>query len=480
MSEAKTLTSLVFIPLPIISHMVSVVKLAKLLADRDERLSITILIMKLPMEGKISSLTKNPPHSRVNFVKVQTQVQHDSISTDQWMKLPKDFVGPALESQKDLVRDAVAEIMKSSSSSKIAAFVIDMFCTSMMDVANELGIPTYVFLPIGLAAVGLMLHLQSLRDDHNMDLTEYKNLDAEICVSAFTKPVPAAVWPPSVFDKESDLLDFIKRYRDTQGIIVNSFLELESHQIMSLSNDHKIPPIYPLGPILQLGGDQSNQENQNHTEIIGWLDKQPHSSVVYLCFGSNGSVDGEQVKEIAVALENSGYRFLWSLRKPPPRESFEFPGEYENPEDVLPKGFLKRTAVRGKVIGWAPQMAVLSHTAVGGFVSHSGWNSTLESLWWGVPMAVWPLAAEQQANAFLLVKEIEMAVEIKIDYNKDNNVIVGSEMIETAIRQLMDPENGVRLKVRALKEKSRLALMEGGSSFNYMKRFIENVMDDVS
>ncbi|KAL0352296.1 UNVERIFIED_CONTAM: UDP-glycosyltransferase 71A16 [Sesamum calycinum] len=95
-------------------------------------------------------------------------------------------------------------------------------------------------------------------------------------------------------------------------------------------------------------------------------------------------------------------------------------------------------------------------------------------------MAVWPLAAEQQANAFLLVKEIEMAVEIKIDYNKDNNVIVGSEMIETAIRQLMDPENGVRLKVRALKEKSRLALMEGGSSFNYMKRFIENVMDDVS
>ncbi|KAL0290067.1 UNVERIFIED_CONTAM: UDP-glycosyltransferase 71E1 [Sesamum angustifolium] len=225
---------------------------------------------------------------------------------------------------------------------------------------------------------------------------------------------------------------------------------------MALSNDHKIPPIYPLGPILRLGGDQTNQENQNHTEIIGWLDKQPHSSVVYLCFGSNGSVDGEQVKEIAVALENSGYRFLWSLRKPPPRESFEFPGEYENPEDVLPKAFLKRTAERGKVIGWAPQMAVLSHPAVGGFVSHSGWNSTLESLWWGVP---WPCGRWLRSS---------------------RPMRSCSEMIETAIRQLMDPENGVRLKVRALKEKSRLALMEGGSSFNYMKRFIENVMDDVS
>ncbi|KAL0449296.1 UNVERIFIED_CONTAM: UDP-glucose flavonoid 3-O-glucosyltransferase 6 [Sesamum latifolium] len=467
MSEA----SLVFIPLPIISHMVSAVKLAKLLADREEGLSITILIVKLPMEGKISSYIKNPPHSRVNFVKLP---QHEES-----MKFPKDFVRPALESQKDLVRDAVAEIIKSSSSSKIAGFIIDMFCTSMIDVANELGIPTYIFLPIGLAPVGLMLHLQSLRDDHNMELTEYKN--SEICVSAYTKPVPAAVWPPSVFDKESDLLDFIKRYRETQGIIVNTFLELESHQIMSLSNDEKLPPIYPLGPILQLGEDQTNQENQNHAaEIIGWLDKQPDSSVVYLCFGSNGCVDGDQVKEIAVALENSGYRFLWSLRKPPPSESFEFPGEYENPEDVLPKGFLERTTERGKVIGWAPQMAVLSHPAVGGFVSHSGWNSTLESIWWGVPMAVWPLAAEQQANAFLLVKEFAMAIEIKIDYKKDGNVIVGSEMIETAIKQLMEPENGIRLKVRALKEKSRMALMEGGSSSNYMKRFIENVMDNIS
>ncbi|KAL0378926.1 UNVERIFIED_CONTAM: UDP-glucose flavonoid 3-O-glucosyltransferase 6 [Sesamum radiatum] len=355
-----------------------------------------------------------------------------------------------------------------------------MFCTSMIDVANGFGIPTYIFLPSGLAPVGLMLHLQSLRDDHNMDLTEYKNSDAEICVPAYLKPVPTTVCPSSVFDKESDLLDFVKRYRETQGIIVNTFLEFESHQITSLSNDEKIPPIYPVGPLLQLEGDQTNPENQNHKEIFGWLDRQPDSSVVFLCFGSNGCFDGDQVKEIAMALENSGHRFLWSLRKPPSTGKIEFPGEYENPEEVLPEGFLERTIERGKVIGWAPQMAVLSHPAVGGFVSHCGWNSTLESIWCGVPMAVWPLAAEQQANAFLLVKEFEMAVEIKMDYKKDSNVIVGSETIETAIKQLMDPGNEIRLKMSALKEKSRLALMEGASSCNYLKRFIENVMDNVS
>ncbi|KAL2245882.1 UNVERIFIED_CONTAM: UDP-glucose flavonoid 3-O-glucosyltransferase 6 [Sesamum indicum] len=450
--------------------------MAKLLADRDECLSITVLIMRMPMENKISSYTKNSPDSRVNFVELP---QNESILTE-LMKYPKHFVARFVESQKDLVRDAVLEIMKSSSSCKIAGFVIDMFCTSMIDVANGLGIPTYVFVSSGSAALGLMLHLQSLRDDNNLDLTEYKNSDAEISVPTHCKPVPAKVWPSSVFDKESDLLDFVKRYRETAGIIVNTFLDLESHQIRSLSNTEKIPPIYPVGPILQFGEDQTDQEKQSHRTIFEWLDRQPLSSVVFLCFGSKGCFNEDQVKEIAVALENSGHRFLWSLRKPPSKEKIESPGEYENPEDVLPRGFLERTAEIGKVIGWAPQMEVLSHPAVGGFVSHCGWNSTLESVWCGVPMAVWPLFAEQQANAFLLVKEFEMAVEIKMDYNADSNVIVGAETIEKAIKQLMNPENEIRVKMKALKEKSRMALMEGGSSYNYLKCFVENVMKNIS
>ncbi|KAK4437422.1 UDP-glucose flavonoid 3-O-glucosyltransferase 6 [Sesamum alatum] len=478
MSETKKLATLVFIPLPAISHLTAAVQTAKLLADRDECLSITVLIMKMQMDSKISSYTKNSPDSRVNFVDLP---QNDSLITE-LMKSPQNFVGRFVESQKDLVRDAVVGMMKSSSSSssKVAGFVIDMFCTSMIDVANGLGIPTYVFVSSGSGALGLMLHLQSLRDDHNVDLTEYKNSDAEISVPTFVKPVPATVWPSSVFDKESGLLNFVKRYRETQGIIVNTFLEFESHQIKSISDDEKIPPIYPLGPIVQLEGDQTDEEKQSHREIFGWLDRQPDSSVVLLCFGSKGFFDGDQVKEIAVALENSGHRFLWSLRKPPLKEKIGFPGEYENPEEVLPQAFLERTVEIGKVIGWAPQMAVLSHPAVGGFVSHCGWNSTLESVWCGVPMAVWPLGAEQQANAFLLVKELEMAVEVKMDYRKESNVIVSAETIEKAIKQLMDLENGIRVKMVVLKEKSRMALMEGGSSYNYLKRFIENVKDSIS
>lgn len=127
---------------------------------------------------------------------------------------------------------------------------------------------------------------------------------------------------------------------------------------------------------------------------------------LFLYFGSMGCFSGDQLKEIASALEHSGCRFLWSLRRPPPKGKFEPPTNYENLEEVLPQGFLQRTSEVGKIIGWAPQMAILSHPAVGGFVLHCGWNSTLESIWFGVPMAGWPLFAEQQVNTFQVVEDL--------------------------------------------------------------------------
>nr|GMC97909.1 anthocyanidin 3-O-glucosyltransferase 2-like [Ipomoea batatas] len=106
--------------------------------------------------------------------------------------------------------------------------------------------------------------------------------------------------------------------------------------------------------------------------------------VVFLCFGSVATFPESQLKEIAYALESSGQRFLWTLRKPPGPGSI-IATEYSNLEEVLPEGFLERAKNIGKIIGWAPQTAVLAHPAVGGFVSHCGWNSALESIWFGVP-----------------------------------------------------------------------------------------------
>ncbi|KAJ0027907.1 hypothetical protein Pint_36708 [Pistacia integerrima] len=186
-----------------------------------------------------------------------------------------------------------------------------------------------------------------------------------------------------------------------------------------------------------------------------------------------GSFDEEQVKEIACALEQSGYRFLWSLRQPQPKGQF-----------VAPKGFLDRTVGVGKVIGWAPQVSILAHKAIGGFVSHCGWNSTLESIWFEVPMATWPMYAEQQFNAFEMVIELGLAVEIKMDYRKEfpgeNQMIVKSREIEKGIKKLMEDENEIRKRVKEISVKSRKTIMEGGSSFTSLGCFIDDVMSNLS
>ncbi|KAL2240879.1 UNVERIFIED_CONTAM: UDP-glycosyltransferase 1 [Sesamum indicum] len=218
---------------------------------------------------------------------------------------------------------------------------------------------------------------------------------------------------------------------------------------------------------------EQGQQLDIEEEDIGLLDK--------------GSFEEAHVKEIALALEHSSSRFLWSLRKPGQKGVMQLLTEYEDFNEMLPEGFLERTEGVGKVIEWSPQVALLSHQAVAGFVSHCGWNSTLESVCFGVPMATFPPYAEQQLNAFQLVKELGMAEAIRIDYKKDFRgenppEIVWAEGIEAAIRGLMAAESGsgVRQKVKEMKNKSRMTLMEGGSSYNAQNVFIEDVIRNIA
>ncbi|KAL8031244.1 hypothetical protein ABFX02_13G012100 [Erythranthe guttata] len=441
--------SLIFIPLPVIfmSHLVAALKAAKLLSDRNRRLSVTVLVIKMPFDTKISSyintynITNSVLHSRINFVHLSGK-----------------------RSQKGSVRNAVSDILTEEKNSKCGGFFIDMVCISMMDLATEFEVPSYLLYISGAATLGLMFHLQALNDHHNQDLSEYE--DSSL-----------------VLGHTSGFLGLMRKSRQAKGFIVNTFLELEPHAILSFTDekDEKIPPVYPVGPLITTQEREIDGDHKKYDEIIGWLDEQPDSSVVFLCFGSSGYFEGfDQVKEIAMALERSGRAFLRALRKPYVKEFLGYPGEYEDPREVLPEGFLERTVGIGRVIGWAPQTAILSHRAVGGFVSHCGWNSVLESVSCGVPIAAWPLAVEQQANAFQLVEEIGVGVEVKMDYRKIDGVIVSADVIERAIGRLMDPENEARVRVKVLKEKSRIALMEGESSYNFLGDLIADIMDNLS
>nr|WIW42663.1 UDP-glycosyltransferase [Nicotiana tabacum] len=244
----------------------------------------------------------------------------------------------------------------------------------------------------------------------------------------------------------SGFLEFARGYRKAKGIIINTYTELETHALDACKNNISrsgqiplLPSIYSVVKVVpaRVRGDRNNKMAGSAATGIGGTDLLWKPGKLTSEASERDSFSSRTQRTVVA-------RFLWSLRQPPEESSndknAQFPGDYTNYFEILPKGFLERTVKKGKVVGWVPQFKVLSHEAIGGFVSHCGWNSILESIWCGVPIATWPLHSEQQVNAFQLVKEIGTAVEITLDYcerrSKDDPPIT-AQIIEKAIRELM-------------------------------------------
>ncbi|KAE8734747.1 UDP-glycosyltransferase 71C3 [Hibiscus syriacus] len=301
------------------------------------------------------------------------------------------------------------------------------------------------------------------------------NMDLEHLIPGFVNAVPSRVLPSFLFNEDGAYTAFFhiaEKFRHANGIIMNTFEELEPFAVNCFYNG-QYPRIYPVGPVIHLNSLPHPELDQvQRDRIMKWLDNQPGSSVVYLRLGSQGSHGPLQVKEIALGLEQSGHRFLRSLHMPPPQDASAGTIHYKNPEEMLPEGFLERIQERRMICGWAPQVAALSHTAVEGFVSHCGWNSILERLWCGVPIVTWPMYAERQLNAYTL-KELGLAVAMKLDFRMGTSEVVTAEEIEEGVRQVMDEGSEVRKKVKEMAEMARKAVINGGSSFNSIRRLIK-------
>jgi coniferyl-alcohol glucosyltransferase len=163
-----------------------------------------------------------------------------------------------------------------------------------------------------------------------------------------------------------------------------------------------------------------------------------------------------QMRELAYGLELSKQKFIWVVRQPMEEDAYAAffntgkVGDGLAVVDYLPEGFVNRTRGMGICVPiWAPQAEILKHPATGGFVTHCGWNSVLESILNGVPMVAWPLYAEQKMNATLLSKELGVAVRVKAT----DGEIVRREQIAKLIRRVMVDEDdiGMRIKVKEYK-----------------------------
>ncbi|XP_052179440.1 flavonol 3-O-glucosyltransferase UGT89B1-like [Diospyros lotus] len=246
------------------------------------------------------------------------------------------------------------------------------------------------------------------------------------------------------------------------GAVINTFDEFERVYIDHLKKEMGHDRVWAIGPLLPPGDDPIACSNRGGSssvpipELMGWLDSKPADSIVYVCFGSSWTVTVEQVAALAAALESSGVNFIWCVR---------------NGGAALPDGFEDRVKGRGFIIkGWAPQGLILNHRAVGAFVTHCGWNSTLEGVAAGVLMLTWPLGADQFINDKLLVDELGVGVRF---YDMGNRGVPDSTMMARLLAESVGGRRGAR--VAELSKAAAGALIKGGSSSRDLDKLVEQL-----
>lgn len=227
---------------------------------------------------------------------------------------------------------------------------------------------------------------------------------------------------------------------------------------------------WALGPLNVTNIESADKAHIQHP-CMGWLDKQPPASVIYVSFGTMTSISDEQINELAAGLKQSGHRFLWVLREADrgdifvdQRRSYQVGEGYES--EVMEIGFVARD--------WVPQVDILAHEAVGGFMSHCGWNSCMESLTMGKPVAAWPMASDQPRNALLLTEILKVGLMVR-DWAHWAEV-VRAHAIAAAVKRLMASEgNEMRERAHNLGVELRKAHDEGGVSRAELESLIAHI-----
>ncbi|XVF43298.1 hypothetical protein PTKIN_Ptkin02bG0028900 [Pterospermum kingtungense] len=266
--------------------------------------------------------------------------------------------------------------------------------------------------------------------------------------------------------------DFVKdsmiANRKSWGYVINSFDAFETQHIQCLKTLVGHGRVFTVGPLSLTGINASSGQGNSgsgfdwNDQVSTWLDGCPDGSVVYICFGSQKLLRKEQMEGLAKGLEKSGTRFLWVV-KPGTRQ------QQDEGYGVIPDGFENQVAGRGLVIkGWAPQVLILNHKAVGGFLSHCGWNSVLEGIVGGVMILAWPMEADQYVNTRLLVDD--MGVGVRVCEGADS--VPDLDELGQAIAEYMTEGAGAKAKAKDLQQKALAAVSDEGSSMKDLDTFV--------
>ncbi|XP_022975648.1 7-deoxyloganetin glucosyltransferase-like [Cucurbita maxima] len=363
----------------------------------------------------------------------------------------------------------------------VSCIVSDGVMSFTVDAAEELGVPEILFWTTSACGFLAYLHYRQLVDRGYTPLKDEKDfsngyLETQIDWIPGMEGIRLRDLPSFIrtTDPEDGMVDFIisetKRAERASAIVLNTMASLEQPALNAIST--LMPPVFSIGPLQLL---LQHLVPDSHSDLISlgsnlwkedracleWLDQKLPNSVVYVNFGSITVMTEDQLKEFAWGLANSEQMFLWIIR----------PDLVAGETAVLPPEFVEATKERGMLANWCPQEEVLNHPAVGGFLTHSGWNSTMESIVSGVPMLCWPFFAEQQTNCRYCCTEWRIGSEI------DTNV--KREDIQEQVKELMEGHGGKEMRKRAGEWKklvAEAAVPDTGSSFRNLNNLIHEVL----
>ncbi|XP_077217477.1 UDP-glycosyltransferase 76C2-like [Tasmannia lanceolata] len=438
---------IVLFPSPLQGHITPMLQLATLLLSKG--FSITIVHTRFN--------SPNPSnYPEFNFEPISDGLPNQKASDVEFMAL---FSGLNVSFEAPF-RDMLDLMLLKNTEEPIVCIVEDGLMQFVQRVADHLKLPRMILETNSVASLVAYTSIPLLRQKG------YIPSQDPMSKTPITELPPLRIKDIPVIkgDNQESLYELVvqvtKQRNTSSGFIWNSFDYLERTELSKIQQCCQLPN-FLIGPLNKYSLESSTSLiAQDHSCMI-WLEKQAPKSVIYVSFGSLASMKNTELMEIAWGLANSMHPFLWVIR----------PGSVHGSGWVeLPNGFEEKTWERGLVVKWAPQQEVLAHPSVGGFWTHNGWNSTLESLCEGVPMLCSPLFGDQKVNARFVSHVWRVGVQLENGFDRGE--------IEGGIKILMDEKEGeeMRERIKIVKENAEICLRKGGSSHESMNRLEDHIM----
>ncbi|KAF6165111.1 hypothetical protein GIB67_000695 [Kingdonia uniflora] len=445
--------NILVIPFPAQGHVMPLMELSHILVDRGFK--ITFLNTEFNHDRVVAAarLDKNDE----GFIRMMSIPDGLDVGED------RTNLGKLSDMMKDVMPVYLKDLITKLNASKnvddrITCVLADVSMGWTLEVASKMNIRRAGFFPAAGGLLAMTLHVPKLieagiiRPDGTLNKSQMIKLSPTI--PAFN--ADNFVWLCMGESAIKPIFNLIVRNNEAVNLaeyfICNSFYELEP------SIFKMIPNLKPIGPLLA-SSRLANFWSEDST-CLSWLDEQPARSVIYVAFGSFTVFNKQQFDELAIGLELSGKPFLWVVR----------PDLTEGPNDVYPDGFEKRVAGRGRMVGWAPQREVLAHPSIACFVTHCGWNSTMEGVSTGVPLLTWPYFADQFLNQSYICDIWKVGLRLK----DDDNGIISRDEIKKKVDGLLE-DKGIKARVLKLKEIAINNVSKSGASFKNFEDFVNGI-----